>query len=260
VTAHIPTMRFSTLKAMALSAMHLRHAMDSEFEPSRQMRVGTGAHSILLGTSNVAVFDGTRRGKAWDAFKAENGERDILTESEMDDARLVADAVRRDRLAAPLFAASGINETRINWSFRGVPFRSTPDKFIVADGTLVEFKSARSAEPGAFLRDAARRHYHAQVAVYREALRSQGHDVRRVVIVAAETSAPYPVTTIEVPEATLDVGLRIAVGWLERYIVHAESGSWPGYSSAPVTWELPEDLDLDFGDDESSDDSVESDT
>lgn len=243
-------LRFSTLKSMALSPMHLRHAMDVPLEPSRAMRVGTGTHSILLG-GNVVSFPGVRRGAAWEAFLANHQwADDILNASEMDEAGVVAAAVRRHPLAGPLFSVPGIAEKRIDWTFRGVPFQSTPDKFLTSDGTLVELKTARTAEPGAFIRDATRRYYHSQVAVYREALRSQGHDVRRVVIVAAETAAPYPVTVVEVPEATLDVGLRIAAGWLERYIVCQAANAWPGYSEAPVEWTIPDEVELDFGDDE----------
>lgn len=243
-------MRFSTLKNMALSPLHVRHAMTEGFVPSRPMRVGTAVHALAIGTDNVAVYEGTRRGAAWADFCAANEGKDILTASEMDDALRVAESIKRTPLAHSLLTAPGPSEERINWTFRGVPFRSTPDKFVTDGGVLVELKTTRTSEPGAFLRDAYRRAYHAQVATYREALRSQGHDVKRVVIIAAETAAPYPVTVIDVPEATLDVGLRLTVGWLERYIVHAQADVWPGYSDAPVTWDLPsDDLELEFPDD-----------
>lgn len=241
-------LRFSTLKYMAQSPAHFRHACEHQLEPSRAMRIGTGTHAALLGGS-VAVYDGTRRGKAWDAFAAENAGRDILSVDEHDIARSCADAVMRDPVAGPLFIGAGTNERMIEWEFGGVPFRSTPDR-VLPDATLVELKTARTAEPGAFMRDAQRRHYHAQLAVYGEALASAGVTVRRSVIVAVETVAPFAVTVLDLSSDTLDIGYRTACLWLERYKVCAADGSWPSYSQAPVSWDIQPEPELDFGTEE----------
>lgn len=233
-------LRFSMLKYMARSPLHMRHAMTTDAEPSRAMRIGTATHAALLGGSCI-VYDGTRRGKAWDAFRDQHPGVEIVTADEHDVARAAADAVMEQ--AGHYFIGRGVNETRIDWDFCGIPFRSTPDR-ITEDGTLVELKTTRSSHPGEFLRDAHRRHYHSQLAVYREAI---GRDrVRSCVIVAVETAAPYPVTVVELPERTLDAGLRAACGWAERYMVCRDSGDWPAYSSAPVQWDLEDEFELDL--------------
>lgn len=237
-------LRYSTLKSMALSPAHFLYACEHEIEPSRAMRIGTATHAALLGGS-VVVFDGTRRGKAWEAFKAEHDGAEIITVDEHDVARAAADAVMRDPVAGPLFIGPGTNETRLDWAFNGVPFRSTPDR-VTADGTLVELKTARTAEPGAFIRDAQRRHYHGQLAIYREALASQGVTVRRCVIVAVETVAPYPVTVLELTNDALEMGYRSACLWLEQYKVCAAADHWPGYSQTVVPWDIQEETELDF--------------
>lgn len=247
-------LRFSTLKSMALSPRHLAHAMRTELEPSRAMRIGTATHSQLLG-GNVVVFDGTRRGKAWDAFKAEHAGSEIVTADEMSVAAETAIAVRTDPVAGPMFVGPGTNETRIDWDFRGVPFRSTPDRIVGT--TLIELKTTRDAYPDRFIRDATRRHYHAQCAVYREALRQHGATIDRVVIVAVETFAPYAVTVVELDETALDVGLRTACLWLERYRICRDSNEWPGYSQAPIRWEIHEEPALDFGDETETDQESE---
>lgn len=236
-------LRYSTLKSMALSPLHFKHACETQMEASRAMRIGTATHTILLGGSSV-VFDGTRRGKAWDAFVEQHPGVEIVTADEHDVARAAADAVMRDPVAGPLFIGPGVNERTIHWTFKGVPFRSTPDR---AQGrTLVELKTARTAEPGAFMRDAVRRHYHGQLAVYREALASQGVKIDRCVIVAVETVAPYPVTVLELTESTLDLGYRAACLWLDRYQVCAASDSWPGYAQSAVEWDIQPETELDF--------------
>lgn len=246
-------LRFSVLKYMALSPSHLQHAARVPLETTRAIRIGTATHSQVLG-GNVVVFDGTRRGKAWEAFKAEHAGSEIVSADEYAVAHAATMAVLRDPVAGPLFVLRGADEHRIDWDFHGEPFRSTPDRVFRSESegitTLVELKTARTAEPGAFLRDAQRRHYHAQVAVYREALRQTGTHIDRVVIVAVETAAPFAVTVFEVSESTLDLGWRTACGWMERYKVHKAANEWPSYSQAPVPWDIQPEVELDFGDEE----------
>lgn len=243
MTVSLP-LRFSTLKAMALSPAHFAYACTHELEPSRALRIGTATHAILLG-GDVAIYDGTRRGKAWEAFESEHAGTQIVTADEWAVASDAAASVRADPVAGPLFAWRGVNETRIDWQFRGVPFRSTPDR-VLPDGTLIELKTARTAEPAAFQRDAMRRHYHAQLAVYREALASQGVEIRRCVIVAVETVAPYCVSVHELDESVLELGFQSAVSWLERYQVCAAADQWPGYAQSAVPWRFDPEPELDF--------------
>lgn len=243
-------MRYSLLKSIALSPLHLRHASEHPIEPTKAMRIGTYAHADLLGATLPVTFDGTRRGKAWEAFKAEHPGAEIVTEDEAIVGANCAKAVRLDPVAMPYFAGYGTNEDRIDWTFFGVPFRSTPDRYVPGTGTLVELKTTRSAEPGMFLRDAMRRHYHVQLGIYAEALRSLGHDVREAVIVAVETVPPFAVAVFRLSPNTLEAGMRTAVLWIEQYKQHAATATWPSYSQTTIEWDLSPDPDLDFGDDE----------
>lgn len=241
-------LRFSTLKHFASSPAHFRYWQGREMEPSAAMLIGTATHSRLLGGVPVEQYNGTRKGAAWEAFKATHAGETILSTKELATAVECSSAVTDSDLAWPHFVGPGTNERLIEWMFNGVPFRSTPDRYYGPSdaATLVELKTTRTAQPAKFLRDATSRHYHAQLGVYREALRSVGITVARAVIVAVETSPPYNVTVLELTDRALDVGYRTACGWLEQYKVSEASGEWPGYVQGPVTFDIEPEMDLDF--------------
>ncbi len=242
-------LRFSTLRHFAQSPAHFAYWHGREMEPSAAMRIGTAVHAAVLGGAPVVRYDGTRRGKAWDDFEAAHAGATVLTATEYDTAQTCRTAVWYDGEAFKHCGLThGINERLIEWEFNGIPFRSTPDRYYGSNdaATLVELKTTRSAQPARFLRDATSRHYHAQVATYREALRSVGVTVARAVIVAVETSPPYNVTVLELTDRALDVGYRTACGWLEQYKVCEASGEWPGYAQGPIPFDIVEEEELDW--------------
>ena len=242
-------LRFSTLKHFAQSPAHFRYWNGREMEPSAAMLIGSATHSFKLGGLPVATYDKTRRGAEWESFKAANAGCIILSTKEYAAAVAAADAIAANFEAMRHFGEdSGVNERLIEWDFSGVPFRSTPDRYYGPNdaATLVELKTTRSAQPAKFLRDATARHYHAQLGVYREALRSVGVTVARAVIVAVETVPPYNVTVLELTDRALNVGYRTACGWLEQYKVCEASGEWPGYAQGPIPFDIVEEEELDW--------------
>lgn len=246
-------LRFSTLKHFASSPAHFAYWHGREMEPSAAMRIGTAVHAAVLGGAPVVRYDGTRRGKEWESFQASWPGATILTATEYDTVQECSIAVKYSPASAthvvlPLSDQAWQNEHYIEWTFNGIPFRSTVDRHYgpYDAATLVELKTTRSAQPARFLRDATSRHYHAQLGVYREALRSVGVTVARAVIVAVETVPPYNVTVLELTPRALDVGYRTACGWLEQYKVCESSGEWPGYAQAPIPFDIEPEMDLDF--------------
>lgn len=242
-------LRFSTLKHFASSPAHFRYWQGREMEPSAAMRIGTAVHAAVLGGAPVVRYDGTRRGKDWEAFQASYPNATILTATECDVVEKCADSLRyTDASCENLFGWLSHNERLIEWDFNGVPFRSTPDRYYGPSdaATLVELKTTRSAQPARFLRDATSRWYHSQLAVYRAALATVGVTVAKALIVAVETVPPYNVTVLELTDRALDVGYRTACGWLEQYKVCEASGEWPGYVQGPVTFDIEPEMDLDF--------------
>ena len=214
--------RFSNLKRIAESPAHYQHAINSQFVASRSMRLGTIAHALVFGT-DLVVWDGDRRGKAWDAFKADHAGLEIMTRSEVDEATPIANAVARCTEAAPLLR--GITERRIDWTYCGRAARSTPD--VRGTNFVTDLKTTRSAKPGKFAKDAIWRGYHAQLAFYQEACGLP--ETAPCYIVAVENVAPYCVTVFEIEQAAIDAGRMLCRSWFERLTICEDANHWPGY-------------------------------
>ncbi len=108
-------LHFSQLKHIARSPAHYAHALRTMREDTVAFRLGRATHSLLLGGPLVQVWEGaSRRGKAWDAWRADQSpDAIILLESEMDRVRDMAEAVRNNRHAAPLI--EGMTELNLEW-------------------------------------------------------------------------------------------------------------------------------------------------
>ena len=233
--------RFSILKAMAKSPAHYRALRDTPFAPTASMRIGTITHRLVLG-GDLVVYDGRRAGKAWDEFEAAHGGEEIFTASELEQAKPIAASVQRSDMA--MHWLGGVQEQRIDWTFLGRTFRSTPDAYGV--GRVADLKTTRCSEPGRFGRDAIGMHYHAQLACYGMALGLDVGDDH--VIVAVERVAPYAVTVLRLTDRAVEAGRRLCHAWMERLLVCEASNEWPGYVQSMIDLDVPEELELDFGD------------
>jgi hypothetical protein len=226
-------LRYSVLKIMDESAEKARHAMLREFDgQSLALRLGSGTHALTFGTPEVIEFTGKqRRGKDWDAFKVEHDGKVILNRSEMRRAQGIADSLRRNAVAQRiLFAPGAVREQRIDWSWDGRAWRSTPDAR--AFRWLAELKTTRNANPEFFLRDAKRMHYHSQLAIYRHAIeQSEGWRPRDVYLFAVETVPPYAVVPYQLTERSLEHGWRKACEWHQRWLECEAKDEWPGYTT-----------------------------
>jgi hypothetical protein len=244
--------RYSSLKQIERSPLHYWWAAQNQHEETLSMRLGSGAHALLFGTPFVVWTGKTRNGKAWDAFELEHAGQTILSQSELRKAQAMADAIRASKVAsAVLFCEGTVHEKRIDWTWQGRSFRSTPDA--ASRRHLADLKCLRSADPTEAMWQSRKMHYHSQAALYRRALNSIGHHIADCYLVVVENKAPHPVTVLRFTPNALDAGDRIASGWLEQVIACEASGNYPGYVQHVVDLDLPvTESDLVFGDDDDS--------
>jgi hypothetical protein len=219
--------RFSALKCIEQSPAHYWQACQDNREETLSMRLGSGAHAILLGKPVTKWTGKVRNGKAWDAFEKEHEGELILNARELAEAEAMVKSIRSNALAMRLLDGT-TNEQTIDWSIDGRACRSTPD----ARGPLwlVELKTAKSSEPKTFLRDAFYRRYHAQVAFYADAMRSTGDDPMDCYVIAVENTAPYPVSVLRLTDRALEHGRRLYRQWFVRLLECERENTWPGYS------------------------------
>jgi hypothetical protein len=211
------------------------------------MRLGTLANHYVLGATAhgvaFAVWEGgIRRGKAWDAFAAENEGREIVTLDEV----AVAEAIKASVAAHPTATAllsSGAVEASIAWSIADRDCAGTPD--VLGNDRLVEFKVTNCANPSRFLWHAIRMGWLGQLAWYADGADYAGLEPPRSLhIVAVESKPPHVVTVFDLTEAAVEFGRRQWRALFERVVVCERTGLWPGYCATSVPLDAPDSDDL----------------
>jgi hypothetical protein len=94
---------------------------------------------------------------------------------------------------------------------------------------LTDYKTAASAEPGAFAGSAAKFGYHMQAGWYLDLARDLGHPAEAFAFIVQEKEAPYLVSVIELDEAAVNRGRELNRRALEVFRDCTESNLWPGY-------------------------------
>lgn len=240
--AAIEAVNFSTVKHMATSPKHYRHAVDCGKADTGAMRIGRLAHSMILNsdTSEVAIYGGkVRRGKEWESFISANVGAEIVTASEVESTSAMRAAVMSHPVARGLLTG-GEPEMVIEWSADGIDRKARLD-YVTAKGSLVELKTTRIIHPRAFAAECARRDYPAQVAWYLDAMTfAKLIGTCAAYIVAVENVAPFDVAVFEVPDAALEVGRRKIDAWTKTLTECRASGEWPGVAPTLQALTLPD--------------------
>lgn len=233
--------RVSCLKRMAESPLHYLDSISSPFEETLSMKLGSGSHAMLLGKPWTVFTGAVRRGKAWDAFEADHAGSCILNQREADQSRAMVDAVLACPEASTLLKGLTFERTlEYRHELQARECHATPDGF--CSQRVVEFKTARSSEPGWFNRDGTRRHYHAQLAWYLDAVAYSGLGTpAEAFIIAVESKRPHPVTVMQLTDRAIDHGRRACRLWLERLIACEAFDRWPAYCESIVPFDTAED-------------------
>lgn len=234
--------RFTRLKALALSAAHYLHACQDEELDSVAIRMGAAFHASLFENRDVVRYPGRRAGKDWERFEKRAKEKNavVLNTPEYATAMGMIGALRRHSRAMELLFDGTTRERTILWTRpdRVEPCRATPDAF--AKNRSVELKSARCTEPKWFMREALRRFYHAQLNWYDDGLAVElGERPAEGYIVACENAAPFNVTVFRLPAETREAAAKLCRTWWERLLAAETNNYYGGYVEADVDLELP---------------------
>jgi hypothetical protein len=208
---------------------------------------GKIAHALVLGDGDVeiAVVDA----KDWRTKKAQQQRDDAWAAEQIPilaaDYQIcveMAAAVRAHPIAGPLFAAgTGRPEQTLRWAdpLTGVATNRPPSgvRMVVPD-----YKTAASAEPGAFTRSAANFGYHLQAAHNLNGILINGlaHGAAWVFCVQ-EKEPPFVVTVVELDDTYLRIGNAQIAEAIRVYLQCIAAGRWGGYSDdvvqvAPPRW------------------------
>lgn len=220
-------------------AVHPRLNPSVSIETKREFDIGTSAHEILLeGKSSVDVlsYENWKRPVAREeaAMSREHG-RIPLLEHEWALVEEMLDAVRPqlDELD-PVPFTEGVAEQTLVWEYHDALLRCRPD-WIRNDLSLVEdFKTASSADPVTWSRNAIDYGYDLQAVLYPMGLefaRGGFADYRCIVV---EKKPPFLVTEFRFAPDVLSLAHRKVEWAIDTWVKCLKSGVWPGYASAPV--------------------------
>lgn len=241
--------RFSNLKHIARSALHYWDAVQLDREDTLAMRLGRGAHAMVLGMPVILWTGKTRNGKEWERFKAEHADKEILNRSEWARAEGIANAIRRHRhgdpavpSAAQLLFDDAVLEQIIEWEFLGRKCTSRPDSRKTDGRIITDLKTTRNAEPGWFRRDAMMRVYDAQLGFYDQASAYHtGRDADELYAVAVESKRPYAVTVLRLTDEARERGRKMCRLWMEQLLNYEAANHWPAYVDHIVDLDVPAD-------------------
>ena len=237
--------RFSNLKHMARSALHYWDAVQLDRQDTLAMRLGRGAHAMVLGMPVVKWVGKTRNGKAWDAFKTRHADKEILNAKEWAASEGIANAIRRHPIAAPILFENTTLEEQIVWEFLGRKCTSRPDARR-GSAMVCDLKTTQCAEPKKFERDSMYRGYNAQLAFYEMATEYlTGTAPSEVYVVAVESKRPYAITVLQLTDEARESGRRLCRLWFERLLVCEASNTWPAYVDAIAQLNVPGEGDPD---------------
>lgn len=232
--------RFWNLAQMAKSPAHYLASLTARDDPTTAMELGTAAHALILGGRPVIAYPGpVRRGKEWEQFKALHADDIVLNRTDAAAAQRMARAIEAN--ADAMRVLGGEREKTILFKLLHRECRATPDSL---GSILGELKTSNTADPAQFMWQARRRHYHAQVAWYRQAAICVGKKPDECCFVVVESIYPHPVTVMRLTDRALEEGERRTRIWFERLLVCEDAGEYPGYAQSVVDFDVPEDEDV----------------
>lgn len=248
---------WSTLKYMRDSALEYLHAVNAPPQDTVGRARGRYLHTLVFepekADSEYAIFPGeTRRGKEWEAFKAEHAGKAILKTEEAAEVQAQAAAVRNHPAIQP-YMDGGTFEVSLRWTDpeTGVECKGRLDWWHAPTRTLIDLKGTSTIHPHYFARIAARQGYHCQLAHYSNGIRATtGREPAQVVLLAAGIKAPYDIGPFLLSGDDLYAGGVEVADLLAKVKACRESGQYPGRYQSLTQLALPAYI---WGDDENPD-------
>lgn len=243
----IEAINISLLVEGERSMAHLKYAMEHPKPSTPAMEKGTAVHLAVFEpevfANQTVVFDGTKRGKEWDAFKDNNRKCVILKPDDYDDVISMRDALRKHPRVKEILESKGTGEMGVVWTDEetGLLCKGLVDRFCSCWGyTLVpDLKSCQDARLSEFSKSIYNYSYHTKAAFYLDGLFSVSPITRRFLWIAVESEPPHGIMIYDPSEQMLQSGRRNYKRLLTQYAACLKSGDWPSYAIGEETIELP---------------------
>lgn len=244
--AALPGWSWSVIKHAALSPLAVQYARTHPGKDTATRAKLRAVHALVLEPHRFAdefsVYDGIRRGKAYDAHREQHPRTAVLNPSEMDEIRAAADAIHRHPAVARLLA-EGQGEVSVTWTDRatGLPCKGRIDWLNPKRG-FVDLKTSGTVHERRVGALSVRNQWHGQLAHYADGLRANGIDLPAWLI-TAEGKDANDVAVWEVDDGVPDGGLHIGATIRAEYLAIiarcVAEDDWPGRHPHPQPLTLP---------------------
>jgi hypothetical protein len=192
---------------------------------------------------NYVIWSGHKRGKKWDEFSQEHGDKYIISVTDDTDCRAAREAVMAHPFARRLVEDAKMVEVSAFAEIMGLPGKARPD-IVTHKDWLVDLKSTSHARPDRFGISIENFNYDRQFSWYHD-IWAKAHDlyidVTRFVTmwIAVESSTPYAVSVLECTNEMLLFG-RQAYQQIIQIIRNCIDGdTFPAYSDDPMPATYP---------------------
>lgn len=254
---------FSKAKEMARSPEHYAHSLTSDSPDTNPRKLGRVTHLAVLEpeqfASGVEVWEGgTRRGNAWEDFKAANEGKELVTQAEYFAAAAIGKAVRAHPIAGK-YVNGGRGEVSLLWTHKAAAAAGLPAWDLdckarldyLAPTFIADLKVVRDASPDGFGRACCNYRTFTQAAVYHDAVLALTGKSLPYYLLAVESSPPYVVQPYVVTEDVLAFGREEYSNWFSRINACRRDRLWPGYAEGVLAltlprWAMPDDDETDI--------------
>lgn len=256
----VPALNGSTLVHGRTSMRHFLHAWHGDDKDTEALLWGRAVHCLLfepkLFTERYTLYEGRRQGKAWEEFREDNQELEILrADGQYGYASALVAA--RSFINEPLLQEmirEGQGEVSLFTVEDDLQCKARLDWVSASSRCIVDLKTTRNIAARAFGRQFFDLGYDLKLGLQRRWWAEQNHgELLPVYVIALENKPPFDVAVIPVPDAVLDQGAERALAIIRQVKECISVDRWPGVANGEYfplevpSWEM-EDVELDWSD------------
>lgn len=246
------------------SGLHARQAhpkLSPAYSPddSARAELGSAAHRALLERTFDGIvwipFDNYKKGAAQDMRDQARAEKKIPVLAALEKTLVQMVLVASDTLSEnediKIDLKDGDVEQTVIWLESGCYCRARPDWMSRDRRVLLNYKTARSAEPSQFVRSMASQGYDFSAAFYERGMRSVGSRSEEFFL-AQEIEPPYACSLVGLDPSMRNIADHKVNQAISLWIQAVKNGVWRGYPNrvhyaSPTPWQLAEDEEREMG-------------